>query len=200
MHDRNALLARLASAEFILGLGVHGLNVLGMSTHWTDCHSFLLMPMYTPMDSTQKKYLSPIRPTVRAVIFRNGELLVQVKQKAGESPHLTLPGGKQEPGESAHEALKRECAEEIGTSVTVGELLHVAEVFKNRQEGTRHQLELLFACTIPEDYTPVVGPHPDPSQTGTIWASPRERMREFQPDYAEALTRKAPLYLGLLNG
>ncbi|MES0880827.1 NUDIX domain-containing protein [Roseibium sp. SCP14] len=152
------------------------------------------------MESPPKNFLSPIRPTVRAVIFRNGELLVQVKKKTGQSPYLTLPGGKQEPGESATDALKRECAEEIGTEITVGPLIHVAEVFKPKEEGMRHQLELLFACDVPDDYLPIVGSHPDPSQIDTVWASPEKEATEFRPAYAHALAERAPLYLGVFDG
>ena len=152
------------------------------------------------MESPQNNFLSPIRPTVRAVIFRNGELLVQVKEKLGRPPYLTLPGGKQEPGESATDALMRECSEEIGTEVTVGPLIHVVEVFKPKQEGTRHQLELLFACKVAEDYLPIVGPHPDPSQVDTVWASPKAQATLFRPAYALALIEKAPLYLGVFDG
>ena len=151
------------------------------------------------MTLKQTKVLEPIRPTVRAVIFRNGDLLVQVKQKRGSAAYLTLPGGKQDPGETAEEALIRECAEEVGTTVTVGPLLHVAEVFKTKTEGKRHQLELLFACEVPDDYVPVTGPHPDPSQVGTIWASPATRAADFRPAYAAALTTSAPVYLGVFD-
>lgn len=125
---------------------------------------------------------------------------MQVKEKTGQPPYLTLPGGKQEPGESAVDALMRECAEEIGTEVTVGPLIHVAEVFKPKAEGTRHQLELLFACDVAEDYVPVIGPHPDPSQIGTVWASPKSQASSFRPAYVRALTENAPLYLGVFDG
>lgn len=145
-------------------------------------------------------FLSPIRPTVRAVIFRNGELLVQVNEKPGQAPYLTLPGGKQEPGESAAEALRRECAEEIGAEVAVGELLHVAEVFKPKDGEMRHQVELLFACEVAGDYEPIRGPHPDPSQIGTAWVSPVARAADFRPGYAAVLSGSAPLYLGVLDG
>ncbi|WP_346895783.1 NUDIX domain-containing protein [uncultured Roseibium sp.] len=152
------------------------------------------------MQPQPKTFFPTIRPTVRAVIVRNGELLVQVKEKPGQPPYLTLPGGKQEPGETAIEALVRECTEEVGAEVTVGPLIHVAEVFRPKDEGLQHQLELLFSCEVPEDYVPVMGPHPDPSQTGTIWASPVDRASAFRPAYATALSSNAPLYLGVLNG
>ncbi len=125
---------------------------------------------------------------------------MQVREKAGEALYLTLPGGKQDPGETAIETLKRECAEEVAADISVGRLLHVAEIFKPKAGGIQHQLELLFACEVPEDYVAAMGYHPDPSQTGTIWASPVTRAMDFRPAYAEFLTRDAPLYLGVLDG
>jgi len=152
------------------------------------------------MDPLPNSFFPQIRPVVRAVIYRDGALLVQVKEKPGEPVFLTLPGGKQEPGETVEEALKRECMEEVGAEITVGPLLHVAEVFKPKSEGLQHQLELLFACEVSADYQPHVGVHPDPSQTGTEWVSPVTRADAFRPAYGAVLTSNAPLYLGVLHG
>ncbi|SNT27988.1 NUDIX domain-containing protein [Tropicimonas sediminicola] len=146
-------------------------------------------------------FLAPIRPTVRAVIFREGKLLVQVKIKQGAPEYLTLPGGKQEPGETMQSSLARECLEEVGADVIVGRLLHVAEVFKPKDLGTRHQVEMLFACEVGPDYTPRVGHHPDPSQIDTIWASPLDHADRFRPAFALHLASgDAPVYLGAFDG
>lgn len=152
------------------------------------------------MDQQPKDFFYEIRPTVRAVIFREGKLLVQIKEKPGQPLYLTLPGGKQEPGETAVQALERECMEEVGAKISVGALLHVAEVFKPKINGTRHQIELLFACDVEADYVAQMGSHPDPSQTGTIWACPIDRATEFLPGYARLLGAASPLYLGVLDG
>lgn len=152
------------------------------------------------MEDLPTPFMDTIRPTVRAVIHRGSSLLVQIKQKPGKPVYLTLPGGKQEPGETAVDALKRECMEEVGAHVTVGSLLHVAEVFRQKETRRQHQLELLFACQIADDYIPILGPHPDPSQIGTIWASPFERAAEFRPGYGLLLSKDSPLYLGVLDG
>jgi len=152
------------------------------------------------MDPLPNTFFPAIRPVVRAVIRRGGSVLVQVKEKPGQAIYLTLPGGKQEPGETAEEALKRECLEEVAAEITVGPLLHVAEVFKRKSGGLQHQLEMLFACEVNEDYHPVVGPHPDPSQTDTVWASPIARALAFRPAYGAALSGPAPVYLGVLHG
>lgn len=107
-----------------------------------------------------KQFLDPIRPTVRAVIRRDGRLLVQVKQKPGGRPFLSLPGGRQEPGETLDSAVARECFEEIGAKVTVGAVVHVAEVFKSKQDKLRHQVEILFSCTVPDNYVARMGSAP----------------------------------------
>lgn len=61
------------------------------------------------------------RIVVGAAVIQSGRLLAA--QRA-EPPELAggweFPGGKVEPGESEHEALIRECQEELGVRVHVG--------------------------------------------------------------------------------
>ncbi|MGI5492489.1 (deoxy)nucleoside triphosphate pyrophosphohydrolase [Microtetraspora malaysiensis] len=58
---------------------------------------------------------------VGAAIIENGRLLAA--QRA-DPPELKggweFPGGKVDPGESDHDALVRECAEELGVKIAVG--------------------------------------------------------------------------------
>ena len=65
-----------------------------------------------------------------------------------------LPGGGQNHGETLKEGLQRECLEEIGTEVEIGELLYVREyIGKNHQfrnaHRAFHQVENVFRCTLP---------------------------------------------------
>ncbi|SDJ69298.1 ADP-ribose pyrophosphatase YjhB, NUDIX family [Aliiruegeria lutimaris] len=150
---------------------------------------------------TSTVFLPPIRATVRAVIFRQGKLLVQVKRHPGKPDFLTLPGGAQEMGETMPQGIARECFEEIGAEVTVGPLLHMAEVYKPTQGGLRHQIEALFSCELPADYTPRLGPKPDRSQIDTVWADPIEQAELFRPSFASyLLDPDAPFYLGSFHG
>ncbi|MDB6175991.1 NUDIX domain-containing protein [Paracoccus sp. Z330] len=140
-----------------------------------------------------------IRPTVRAVI-RKGELvLVQVKKGAKGQQYLTLPGGRQEHGETMQECLGRECLEEIGIAPGIGELLHVADVFRQRSGKPRHLVEMLFACTVPDTYVAAMGCKPDKRQIATKWVDLSRDGALFRPRYDQALTRKDRLiYLGRL--
>lgn len=153
------------------------------------------------MTTTSNGFLAEIRPCARAVILRNREVLVQVKSKPGGDDYLSLPGGKQDPGETLTECVIRECEEEIGATVVVDRLLHVAETFRNKPGGTRHQLDVLFACHLPASYVPQLGPRPDPSQIATAWVPLDEAVSRLSPAFGPGLGQlDGPVYLGLCNG
>lgn len=65
-----------------------------------------------------------VRPT--GVLIEDGKILL-VKQRVTGSRGWSLPGGKQERGETVEEAVIRELKEETGLTVAVGELLYVCE-------------------------------------------------------------------------
>ena len=119
--------------------------------------------------------VAPIRNTPRAVIIQYQQVLLVRKagyENGGE--RYALPGGAQELGESLHEALKRECHEEIDAQVQIEELVHVAEFFKLRetQPPTRRQyMEFLFLCQVSQTYEPRNGPNPDKHQVEVVWRS-----------------------------
>jgi 8-oxo-dGTP diphosphatase len=127
---------------------------------------------------------------------------VQEKHHPVKGVYYTLPGGKQEPGEDLETALKRECLEEIGAEVTVGDLLHAADLYRLKSEGTerQHQLDLIFECTVPDSYEPVLGDHPDPHQVATRWITAQDTA-QLRPLYVTKLfplgcTRGRKVYLG----
>ena len=61
------------------------------------------------------------RLSAHAVITDAAERVLLLKADYGDQA-WGLPGGGLEPGETLHEALSRECREELGCEVTVGYL------------------------------------------------------------------------------
>ena len=67
-----------------------------------------------------------VRTAIKALIVRDGSLLVTVNSHWTPLFYL-LPGGGQQFGESMLEACARECREEVGVDVTVGEVAFVRD-------------------------------------------------------------------------
>jgi 8-oxo-dGTP diphosphatase len=63
-----------------------------------------------------------VQVVVGAAILRAGQLLAaQRSRPAALAGYWELPGGKVEPGEDERAALARECREELGVAVAVGD-------------------------------------------------------------------------------
>ena len=120
-----------------------------------------------------------IRNAVRALIIRDHHILLLRKGGDIRGERYALPGGAQDAGETLHQALYRECMEEIGAEVEILDLIHVADYHRQRSglpATTRHQIEFLFACAVADSYVPHSGSHPDSHQLEVIWASLDELM------------------------
>jgi 8-oxo-dGTP diphosphatase len=123
-----------------------------------------------------------IRNSAKAVIVKQGKLLALKMQENG-SVYYILPGGGQEHGETLHEALQRECEEELGVSVEVGDLLFVREyIGKNHELSVKHfdahQTEFMFACSVEGDEF-ALGTNPDKGQVGAEWI-PIDELMDYQ--------------------
>lgn len=63
-----------------------------------------------------------------AIIRQEGAILIAQRPDGSHLGGLwEFPGGKREAGESLEACLERECAEELGVTVSVGELVRVIE-------------------------------------------------------------------------
>jgi ADP-ribose pyrophosphatase YjhB (NUDIX family) len=148
-----------------------------------------------------------IRTGAKAVIIRDGKLLaIAIHDESGE--WFALPGGGQERFESLHDALRRECREEIATDVEVGELLFVRDyIARNHEfaagEPETHAVEIMFACRVPDDYVPRSGEVPDPGQHAVRWLPLDELadVRLYPAALKPVLAARAlrALYLGDVN-
>jgi 8-oxo-dGTP diphosphatase len=93
----------------------------------------------------------PERPflAVSAAIIRDGRVLVAQRAKAGASQGLfTLPGGVVEVGETLHQAVVREIAEETGITIEPVALAGQREFITRDADGrvARHFVILCFAA------------------------------------------------------
>lgn len=117
---------------------------------------------------------SSIRNAARALIIREGRILLLRKEGGSVGNRYALPGGAQEPGETLTQALVRECREEIGAVVRVRDLAYVADYSKPRDTtppSVRQVVEFLFVCDIDSDYVPTNGPRPDKRQVAVEWVA-----------------------------
>ncbi len=115
-----------------------------------------------------------IRNAVRAVIVCNDQLLLLKKNGGDRGERYALPGGAQDLGETLAQALRRECLEEIGSAIEIVAMMNVADHFKARgtnPPSTRHMVEFLFRCTVPNDYVAHNGIKPDKSQIDVVWVN-----------------------------
>ncbi|MEK4272044.1 MULTISPECIES: NUDIX domain-containing protein [unclassified Paenibacillus] len=152
--------------------------------------------------------MKPIRNSAKAVIVQDGRLLViRLEDQYGTA--YVFPGGGQEKGEELKDAVARECLEEIGQAVNVGELLHIREyIGKNHEfaewDADIHQVEFYFACSlIDPEATVFEGSNPDDHQVAVEWIALEElsQIRLYPKTIGELLLKSgsSSIYLGDLN-
>lgn len=77
----------------------------------------------------------PDRPAAFVVVERDGQIAVARVTFAKGGGRLDLPGGGIDPGETPAQAATRECGEEVGLQVAVGELFTRADHFFANENG-----------------------------------------------------------------
>src|SRR5436305_1988157 len=92
----------------------------------------------------------PDRPylAVSAAIIRDGHVLVARRAKGASTGLYTLPGGVVEAGETLHQALVREIAEETGITIEPVAVAGHREIITRDESGrvSRHLVILCFAA------------------------------------------------------
>ena len=114
-----------------------------------------------------------IRTAARALIIIDQKVLA-IKMSDRTGIFYILPGGGQRHGETLRQGLERECLEEIGTKVDIGELLYVREYIGKNHEFHKshnafHQVENVFRCSLPDPNEIGLGTELDKKQVGVEW-------------------------------
>ncbi len=155
-----------------------------------------------------------LRNAAKAVIIRDGHLLTTKNVGVLDNLFYLLPGGGQDPGETLTEAIQRECMEELGVSIQVGELLFVREYIADNHEfahvdGGIHAIELMFRCALDTEDPIFSATLADTYQIGVEWL-PLDALDDYSlypqalKPYLTALAAtppalKTPIYLGDVN-
>jgi ADP-ribose pyrophosphatase YjhB (NUDIX family) len=98
-----------------------------------------------------------IRSTVKAIIVKDGKILLNKCYGEVFGDYFSLPGGGQHQHETLEEAVVRECLEETGYAVAPIRLAAVCETIlseksrKNNPEHTHHRVYHIFICEIFDD-------------------------------------------------
>ena len=152
-----------------------------------------------------------IRNSAKAIIIQGDKVLL-TKNQDNDGYFYLFPGGGQEHGETLRQALIRECMEEVGQQVEIGELLHVREyIGKNHEYASDdfdvHQVEYYFISKIVNETKGNIEPtNPDSHQVGSEWIAindlPEYRvypktLRKYIIKYLKGV--KSPVYLGDIN-
>lgn len=151
------------------------------------------------------------RLSAKALVIQDGRLLCTAN-RGGIDEFLLLPGGGQEPFENLHEALARECEEELGTGIglEIGDLVLVRDYVGRNHEFAAydqefHQVELMFACRLAHPEKVGNGTSHDIHQFGVVWVPLAEVAESLL--YPKVLRtrigpeglRPGPTYLGDVN-
>ena len=152
-----------------------------------------------------------IRNSAKAVIVKDAKVLL-TKNRDKEGLFYIFPGGGQDHGEALTDTVKRECLEEVGAKVDVGQLLHIREYIGKNHEHTAfdsgvHQIEYYFLCELVHEDSGFAEPtNPDSHQLGIEWVAiadlPTYRIYPkaivpFIQDLAE--DKRGTVYLGDVN-
>ncbi|WP_338106079.1 NUDIX domain-containing protein [Pullulanibacillus pueri] len=152
----------------------------------------------------------PIRNSAKAIIINEGKILL-TKNQDEDGYFYLCPGGGQEQGEALKTTVSRECMEEIGEQVTIGDLCFVRDyIGKNHEHSFDfdvHRVEFYFLCSLENKLNFERKPtNPDHHQIGIEWVHfnqinqyrvyPKQLIRHIKKHFNG---EKTQVYVGDIN-
>lgn len=120
-----------------------------------------------------KKRKKTVRPSAKALIIRDNQILLQKCDFGDGMLCYLFPGGGQEFGETLTETLERECLEELGARVHAHSLIFIREYISANHEfadGKKfHSVDFYFLCDLLTEPCEAYAYHKDRAQVGIEW-------------------------------
>ena len=152
-----------------------------------------------------------IRSTAKAILVRDGKVLLNrcMGERIGE--YYSLPGGGQHRFEPLKDAVRRECLEESGLHVRVLRLAAVCEeiwddpVMCEASPDYCHRMLQIFLCEVDESYPPEECKELDYQMIESVWVPLSEvdtlplEPRLLTHQLRAVLDGTAPLFLGTIH-
>lgn len=116
-----------------------------------------------------------IRSTAKAIIIRDGKVLLNHSYEEHRGEYFSLPGGGQNRSEPLKKTVIRECLEETGLHVRVLHMAAVCEeiwedpIVRAEHPDYAHRMLHIFLCEVDEAYPPIIPNDPDYGVVEVIW-------------------------------
>ena len=148
-----------------------------------------------------------IRSTAKAVIIKDGKILLNKCEDKHNGDYYSLPGGGQNQYETLHEAVVRECLEETGYTIipekfsALCEEICMDEKFRENYPGYSHKMYHIFICKLTNEKFKKPT-EKDSMQINTEWVEIESIKKVkilpklFGENFQGILNNTAPIFLG----
>jgi len=148
-----------------------------------------------------------IRSTAKALIVRDGKLLLNRCYDVKNGEYYSMPGGGQNQYETIYDAVTRECLEETGYTVkpvkfaALFEEICLNEEYRNKYPDYAHKMYHIFICVLCEN-TKKNPTEIDSMQVESVWIN-IDTLTRFRilpkvvgDNIYEILSNPEPMFLG----
>ncbi len=148
-----------------------------------------------------------IRSTAKAIILHEGKVLLNQCYDEHNGSYYSLPGGGQNPFETLHEAVMRECLEETGYQVRPVRFAALCEEICDNEEFKKtypqyvHKMLHIFVCELQSEEQ-TAPTESDDMQTGIEWVE-FKRLHDIRllptavgENLRTLIERDTPMFLG----